>query len=241
MDQNQPSRIITRVGSPSRSGWQAIDVAEVAEIGDLAQIGEDPAAAQVPADEGRLAAGVEQDAGAHGALGAAVAVGHRHLHPVVVEAEDAPRRRLLAHPRAGGARRGQQVGVERGALDVDGGGLGVEQTVGEREQPALLLVAPGELHPALDHLRHPVQAGVEPQLAQQRHVAGQERLADVEAREAGALDHRHVEPGAGEEEGGGGPGGTAADDEGVVAVRLREVRGGHGRGRVAMLRVERRV
>ena len=63
MIQNHPSSQTTITMYPPSSPGPAPDVLEVPEVGDLLQVGEDAAGPQVLAEQGRLAAGVDQEAG----------------------------------------------------------------------------------------------------------------------------------------------------------------------------------
>ncbi len=112
------------------------------------------------------------------------------------------------------------------------GAAGVERVrvgaaLDEREVPRHLLVAPDQ-RPAVLALEAP---GVHPlddaQLLHRAHEGGDQRLADVVAREALLVEDHHAVAALGEQSRRGGPGGTAADDDDVEFLRYSEELGRH--------------
>ncbi len=121
-----------------------------------------------------MAGGIDEDARSE------VAIGGGDFDGAVFEAEDFLDGGFFEDFRAGFAGGIEKHFVEMGALDVERGRAG-DEAIAEVEGHRLVIVAEAELGAVLGEVREAAQHWLKSQLLNQREVAGEDGLADVEA------------------------------------------------------------
>ena len=217
MYQNQPSaKAAERMWLASLPGRRSAP--EVAEDGQVLEEVVELAEAARPADDGRLAARVDHEAGREAEGRAAHAAGVDDGLPAV--GLDCRHRVLLAHPRAVGARVLEQELIELGAHHLIGVGPPA-RVLAEPEAPRLALAAPLEGAARLVEEAVALDGGRGADGVEDGERRREERLTDVVTREALALEHQHAAAPVGEQRRRDGARGPAADHQHVGGVSHR--------------------
>src|ERR1051326_4973688 len=189
---------------------RARHVAVVRERGDAFQLLDLLAADQAAAEERGVTAGVDDEARREGF---AARRRERRLLAAQVDADDV---RLLPHDHARLVRGLHQQLVELRARHLERAVVRRRQVLVEAERVAERAVAGDELRAVLRHEVALLELLEDAEALEDVGVEREERLADLEAREALALEQQYVEAFFRQECCGGGAGGAAADDDDVV-------------------------
>ena len=112
----------------------------------------------------------------------------------------------------------EQDVIERRAFDLDGFGFAIEFSLAENEARAERAIAEFKLRSELADERAVPQFFQHAHVAENGHVAGQERFTDVEAREKFFFEDEHAFARAREKSGGTAAAGAATNHECVINV-----------------------